>query len=221
MHKEAQSRYAVEKAVADLKQDFDRQDKEIKEVKKAHASAEADVKNVEKQAEDLRIKLRQSEEKLTAEQQAVSTFKAELARTKEEARLAREVAEKAVAASYERGVRDTEARLAEEVAIVCREYITTSWGVALDQAAVPADSDLRKAENIFFPEDVREIPDEDASKEPLPTDSSILESGGNEQAAQDKPPEDSLCISEIIAQAKEIALGTQAVDDQPAPTQGS
>ena len=221
MHREAQSRYAAEKAVGDLKQDFDRQDKEIKEVKKAHASAEAGVKNAEKQAEDLRIKLRQSEEKLTAEQQAVSTLKAELARTKEEARLAREAAEKAVAASYERGVRDTEARLAEEVAIVCREYITTSWGVALDRAAVPADSDLRKAENIFFPEDVCEIPDEDASKEPLPTDCSILEAGGNEQAAQDKPPEDSLSINEIVAQAKKVAPGTQVVDGQPNPAQGS
>ena len=126
MHKEAQSRYAAEKAAADLKQDFDRQDKEIKKVKKAHASAEAGIKNAEKQAEDLCIKLCQSEEKLMAEQQAVSTLKAELARTKEKARLAREAAKKAVAASYERAVRDTEARLAEEVAIVCREYITTS-----------------------------------------------------------------------------------------------
>ena len=141
--------------------------------------------------------------------------------TKEEACLAREAAEKAVAASYERGVRDTEARLAEEVTIVCREYITTSWGVALDRAAVPADSDLRKAENIFFPEDVREIPDEDASKEPLPTDSFILEAGGIEQAAQDKPPEDSLSINEIVTQAKEVAPGTQAADGQPTPAQGS
>ena len=135
--------------------------------------------------------------------------------------MAREAAEKAVAASYERGVHDTEARLAEEVAIVCREYITTSWGVALDRAAVPVDSDLRKAENIFFPEDVREIPDEVASKEPLPTDSSIPEVGGTEQAAQDKLPEDSLRISEIVAQAKEVASGHRAADDQPAPAQGS
>ena len=67
MHKEAQSRYTAEKATADLKLDFERQDKEIKEVKKAHASAEAGVKNVEKQAEELRVKLRQSKEKLTAE----------------------------------------------------------------------------------------------------------------------------------------------------------
>ena len=60
----------------------------MKEVKKAHASAEAGVKNAEKQAEELRVKLREK-------QQAVSTLKAELARTKEEARLAREAAEKA------------------------------------------------------------------------------------------------------------------------------
>ena len=32
LHREAQSRYAAEKAAGDLKQDFDRQDKEIKEV---------------------------------------------------------------------------------------------------------------------------------------------------------------------------------------------
>ena len=56
-----------------------------------------------------------------------------------------------MAAFYDRGVKDTEVRLAEEVAAVCREYITLSWGVALDRVAVLADSDLRKAENIFFP----------------------------------------------------------------------
>ena len=102
------------------------------------------------------------------EKQTVSNLKAELAKVKGEARLAREATKKAVAASYDLGVRDIEVRLTEEVAAVCREYITLSWGVALDQAAVPADSDLRKAENIFFPEDIREIPDVVAPDEPLP-----------------------------------------------------
>ena len=46
--------------------------------------------------------------------------------------MAREAAEKAVSASYDRGVKDTEIRLTEEVAAVCRDYITISWGVALD-----------------------------------------------------------------------------------------
>ena len=101
--------------------------------------------------------------------QAISDLKAELAKVKEEARLAREATEKAVAISYDRGVRDTEIRLIEEVAAVCKDYITMSWGVALDRAAVPADSDLRKAENFFFPEDIREIPDVVAPEKPLPT----------------------------------------------------
>ena len=41
--------------------------------------------------------------------------------------------------------------------------------MALDRATVLADSDLRKTENIFFLEDVREIPDEVATEVPLPT----------------------------------------------------
>ena len=46
--------------------------------------------------------------------------------------MAREVAEVTVAAFYEHGVKDTEARLTEEVAVVCRDYFTESWGVAMD-----------------------------------------------------------------------------------------
>ena len=72
--------------------------------------------------------------------------------------MAREAAEAAVAASYERGVMDTEARLTKEMAVVCRDYVTESWGVALDQAMAPADSDLRRIENIFFAKDIHEIP---------------------------------------------------------------
>ena len=44
------------------------------------------------------------------EKQAVSNLKAELAKVKGKAHLAREAAEKAVATSYDRGVRDTEVR---------------------------------------------------------------------------------------------------------------
>jgi len=51
-----------------------------------------------------------------------------------------------------------EAWLSEEVAVVCRDYCTESWGVAMDWAGVPADFELRRDENIFFLEDIREIP---------------------------------------------------------------
>ncbi|XP_050242409.1 uncharacterized protein LOC126691405 [Quercus robur] len=181
-HKEAQSRATAKRAASDLKRDLDRKDHELKEIKKANASAEAGLKTAEKQTEELRKQLRHSEEKLSAEQQAVSELKAELARAKEEARLSREVAEKAVAASYERGVHDTEERLTEEVATVCRDYVTSTWGLAMDREAVPADSDLRKAENIFYPAEIRETPGEVASTEPLPADPPIPETGGMEQA---------------------------------------
>ena len=135
------------------------------------------------------------------------------------------MAEKAVSTSYDHGVRDTEIRLTEEVAAVCRDYITISWGVALDRAAVPADSDLRKAENIFFPKDIREIPDSAAPKEPLPlkdltSDSHVPEAEGTQPAAKDKSPEDSLLIKEVVAQAKEVVPEPQATVDQPEPTQG-
>ena len=118
--------------------------------------------------------------------------------------MAREAAEKAMLASYDRGVRDTEIRLTEEVAAVCRDYITMSWGVALDRAAVPADFNLWKAENIFFPEDIREIPDSAAPEEPLPTkdltsDSHMPEAKGTQPAAKDKSPEVSLSIRDVVA----------------------
>ena len=150
----------------------------------------------------------------------VSDLKAQLLQAKEAARLAREVAEAAMAAFYKRRVVDTEARLTEEVAAVCRDYITVSWGVALDRAVVPADSDLRKIENIFFPEDIREIPSSVPPEEPLsaPTtapDSIIPEGkGGNEEVqppTKDKSPEDALTVKDVIAQAKEA---------RPKPTTG-
>ena len=56
----------------------------------------------------------------------VSDLKAQLLQVKEAARLAREAVEVAVAAFYERRVVDTEARLTEEVAVVCRDYVTES-----------------------------------------------------------------------------------------------
>ena len=68
--------------------------------------------------------------------------------------MAKEAAEAAVSASYDRGVAETETCLAEEVVVVCRDYVTESWGVAMDRAGVPTDFKLRRLENIFFPEDI-------------------------------------------------------------------
>ena len=109
------------------------------------------MKNDEAQAENQRKLLYTTELNLATEKQKVLDLKAELQKVKDVARVAREAAEAAVNASYEREVVNTEARLLEKVAVVCKDYCTKSWGVAMDRARVPTDSELRRAENIFFP----------------------------------------------------------------------
>lgn len=94
-----------------------------------------------------------------------------------------------------------------------------SWGVALDRAVVPANSDLRKVENIFFREDIREIPPE----EPLlakvtASNSHIPEVEAMHPAAKDKLPEDTLIIRDAVTQAKEAVPEPKATDDQPEPS---
>ena len=222
MNTEVQSRLAVEKAAGVLRLEKDHLNSEVKDAQKARASAKVGLKITTKQAEDLRQQLHLSEINLATEKQMVSDLKAELSKAKKAARVAREVAEAAVATSYERGVTDTEARLTKEVATVCRDYITMSWGVALDRAAVPADSDLRKVENIFFPEDIREISDSVPPEEPLPakvttSDSHIPEAEEVHLVAKDKLPEDTLTIRDVVAQAKEAVPEPKAGDDQPEP----
>ena len=63
---------------------------------------------------------------------------------------------------------DTKTRLAEEVAIVCKDYVAKSCGVAMDWVGVPADFELRRAESIFFLVDIQEISDRVPSTEQLP-----------------------------------------------------
>ena len=73
----------------------------------------------------------------------VLDLKTQLQQTKDAARVAREAAEAVVKVSYERGVCDTEARLTEEVVVVCKDYCTKSWGVAMDRAGVLVDYEFR------------------------------------------------------------------------------
>ena len=72
--------------------------------------------------------------------------------------MAREASEAAKMTSYERGVQETESWLAKEVVWVCRDYYTETWVKALNRGGVLADSELRRAENIFFLEDIQEVP---------------------------------------------------------------
>ena len=106
--------------------------------------------------------------------------------------MASEAAEAEKTTSYECGVIDTETRLAEEVAGVCRDYYAETWVEALNQARVPATSKLRSAKNIFFPEDIRENPAMLIPPEQLlttqapPLDAEVSKGAGKDKEAQ--PP---------------------------------
>ena len=72
--------------------------------------------------------------------------------------MAQEAAKAAEAAAYERGVLETEARLIAEVMVVCRDYCAKTYFQALDRARVLADSDPRRVNQVYYPEDIKEDP---------------------------------------------------------------
>ena len=121
---------------------------------RAHLSAKAGLKNAEIQVEDQCKQLHMIEIELATQRQLVLDLKAELQKVKDAAQVAREAIEAAETASYERGVLDTETRLAKELARVCRDYCAEVWAEALNRAGVPATSKLRSVENIFFLENI-------------------------------------------------------------------
>ena len=68
-----------------------------------------------------------------------------------------EVVEASKQASYELWVQETEVRLADELAEVCRDYCKEVWLEALNFVGVPATSEWREARNVYYPPDIREI----------------------------------------------------------------
>ena len=48
--------------------------------------------------------------------------------------------------------------MAEELVEVYRDYCQEVWAKALNLAGVPTASEWRKAENIYYPVDIREVP---------------------------------------------------------------
>ena len=82
----------------------------------------------------------------------------ELGKANEAARTAKEAAKASELASYDLRVQETEVRLAEELAEVCRDYFQEVWAEALNLAGVLVASEWRKAKNIYYPTDIHEVP---------------------------------------------------------------
>ena len=85
---------------------------------------------------------------------------------------------------------ETEARLTAKVTMVYRDYCAETYNQALDRAGVPADSDLRRADQVYYPEDIRE----DTTTPPPPV------------ALPLPPPEQPLTIQDP-SQGTEIPIG--------------
>ena len=190
-------------------------------------SAEARLKTMERQMEDQRQKLYTTEINLATEKQTVLNLKAELQKAKEAARVAREVVKAMVNTSYERGVLDTVTSLAEEVIIVCWDYVTESWGMAMDWVGVPADSELRRVKSIFYLEDIREISSTVLpTEQPLTAQARLPDGKVSKRARVDeesqlltkaKPFEDALTIRDVVSQVKDTELKSQADPKGPLP----
>ena len=56
---------------------------------------------------------------------------------------------------YEVGIAEIEKALRAEVPEVCRIYCARTWSEALNRVGVEASSELRKLENVFYPEAIR------------------------------------------------------------------
>ena len=94
----------------------------------------------------------------------------------------------------------------------------------MDRAGVPTDSKLRRIENIFFPEDIREIPDSDPLEKLLSVSTAvpdpIVPEGKwvDEEAqpsAKDKSSEDALTIRDVVSWAKDAESKSKTGDDHP------
>ena len=130
----------------------------LKAAETARQSAEAGLKTAEAQAKDQRKQLYTTQINLATKKAAVLDLKAKLQKAQEALNMAKETTKAAEAAAYEHGILETEARLTVEVTVVCRDYCVETYYKALDRAGIPANFDLRRADKVYYPEDIREDP---------------------------------------------------------------
>lgn len=114
----------------------------------------ASLKNTQDQAQKQRKKLHYAEIKLATAKQQVANLKAELGKAKEVGWMAKEAVKAAEQGSYDLGVQETKVHLVEELVEVCRDYCQEVWAETLNWAGVPAASEWRKDENIYYPPDI-------------------------------------------------------------------
>ena len=157
------ARSKTEVKLSALKENHSKMAEQLKEAVRARDSAEAGLKTMEKQFEEIRKQLHYTEINMATKKQLVTDLQEELCKAREAAQLLKEAAEAEKQVAYTLRMEETQARLTEEFFAVARDYCDISWGNALDVAGVPADSGLRRPESIYYDPDIRELSDPSSS----------------------------------------------------------
>ena len=140
--------------------------KKLQVEEEARKSAESTSEGYQKQAEEQAKLLREANAELKRTQEQLLVLKKHLEETqklREQAEKLKEQAEKARINSeqamneaeqrgYEIGIAETEKVLRAKVPEVCRIYCARTWSEALNRVGVEALSELRRPENVYYPE---------------------------------------------------------------------
>ena len=152
------ARAEVEAQLGALKEKQAKMAEQVKEALRARDSAEAGLKTTKKQFEENCKELYYFKINLATEKQMVTEFREELRKAREAAQLLKEATKAEKQAAYDLRVQETQSRLTEEFSTVARDYCDITWGKAFDVARVPADSNLRRPESIYYDSDICELP---------------------------------------------------------------
>ena len=156
LNTEIQNRHIVEKALGMGNHEKTQLVEKLKVAKNGRKSSKAGLKSAETQAEDQRKEFYTTQLNLATEKAAILDLQSKLLRAEEALKVAQEAAITAETLAYERGVLETETRLTAEVTAVCREYCAETYNQALDQAGILTNSDLRRTDQLYYLEDLRE-----------------------------------------------------------------
>ena len=194
----------------------------------ARKSADSALEGYQKQVKDQGKCLREANAELKKAWEQVATLKKHLEETqklREQAEKSREEAEKAKTEAeqaineaeqkgYDIGVAETEEILRAEVLMVCRIYCAQTWDKALNRAGVEASSELRRPENVFYPEAIRPSTSPSIQAEATPSTvnpneevlpPSLLPPGQPEPAEENTPPPEASLDKTAVASEAEVA----------------
>ena len=154
---EANHHAEVTKSLGTLKQENKELANQLILEEKARRSTKVGLKNAQDRAKDQHKKLYLIEIELATQKQLVLELRAKLVKSKATARMAEEATMASRLSAYEQRVQDTEARLADKLFEVCRDYYKDTWQEALNLAEVLVDSEWREARNIHYHPDIRKV----------------------------------------------------------------